>query len=522
MFLCPSGAPGNDIGTPVKRKDMSTTPQKPDSIKVPLAADRNKVSFGIKTPGKAHPPTSSSSSAEKPGPHSTNPFMSKSHSEPVLGLAKPRIVMQIKNGKATTIEKSPDGRKKILSDDEEVVASMSEKKAHKKVRKSVLVPYGNESSTDSDTDSRQGRENKVKRERKEDNNGVVFDTKLNATTSVPGNIHLMKNISGPASNGEANRHKEKEERVEKLASNKGAILAELNKSTDSIHSERHVKHAQNPHEEKRSVDKPAKTEVNTSNNCHANYNGHHVYMKHRNGEIHIYDSPIEDKHEVKHHKDIQEEDKHHIHSNNHGHNSAKKRKLIDDARIDIVNGEFHVVSDKKPLLISPENGHHEKQYKDSEEYRLLKKAKKHKKHKKDKHRHKEHKYETLLNESDSRHNEEDHHVKKHKKKKRKHKERGYDIEEEHSYKKRHYDEEEDHSYKKRHHEEEEDHSYKKKRYEEHGEGRGHKHYHHHGDSVENKVHKRQRQESESSSSGDFEWVEKKIDTPVKHSKSAAW
>ena len=485
-----SGIPGNDIGSPVKRKDMSVTPQKPDTIKVPLAADRNKVSFGIKTPGKAHPP-SLNSSVEKSTSHTTISQMSKSHSEPALGSAKPRIVMQIKNGRATTIEKSPDGQKKILSDDEEVMGRMSEKKAHKKVRKSVLVPYGNESSSDSDTDSRQSKDVKVKRERKEDSNNVVFDTKLNATTSVPGNIHLMKGISSHVANGEANRHKEKVERVEKMEK-KTANVAELNRSTDSIHSERHGKHANSIHEEKQPFDNPAKSEVNISNNCHPNHNGHHVYMKHPNGGIHIYDSePTEDKPEVKHHIEVKPEDKH------HSHNNVKKRKLIEDARIDIVNGEFHVVSDKKPLLTPAENGQTEKQYKDSEEYRLLKKAKKHKKHKKEKHRHKEQRYETLLNESDSRHQvEEEHHVKKHKKKKRKHKEcGGYDIEEEHSYKKR--------------------------RHEEHGEGKVHKHYHH-GETQEGKVHKRQRQESESSSSVEFEWVEKKIDTPVKHSKSAAW
>ena len=465
---------------------MKVTPPKPDTIKIPLATDRNKVSFDIKTPGMAHPPTFTAS-VEKSTSHISNSQMAKSHSEPALGMAKPRIVMQIKNGKATTIEKSPDGQKKILSDDEEVIARLNEKKSHKKFRKSLLVPYGSESSSDSDSDANKNKETKVKRERKEGDNGVVFDTKLNATTSVPGNIHLMKSISSHVSNGEVSKHKDK---VEKTEPTKATSTTESGKSTDSIHSEKFIKHAQSVQDEKTS-DKPrsekaAKTEGNVSNNCQANYNGHHVFMKHPNGGIHIYDTePMDNKPEAKHHKD----------DKNHSHNNVKKRKLIEDARIDIVNGEFHIVSDKKPLLTPGEKGHCEAHYEDSEEYRLLKKAKKHKKHKKDKHRDKEQRYETLFNESDHRHHSEEHHVKKHKKKKRKHKDQEYDIEEEHSYKKR--------------------------RHEEYEEGKAHKH-HHHGETAEDRVHKRHRHESESSSSVEFEWVEKKIDTPVKQSKSAAW
>lgn len=420
----------SDLGTPIARKETKSTPQKPDTIKVPLAADRNKVSFGIKTPSKAHSP-----SASPYVKHESK--MPSSKSEPVLNVAKPRIVMQIKHGKCMTIETSPDGQKKIVSDDEEVVAKTEERKSHKKFKKSLLVPYAAESSSDTDTGSKVEDKPKVKKkDKRETENDVVFDTKLNATTSVPGNLHLMKSISTHLANS---------------SPPKPTVALETSKSTDSVQDE-----------------KPAKNE-NVSNNCQESSNG--IHMKHRNGDIHIYDSATQSSHA---------EDRHHT--------AGKKRKLIEDARIDMVNGEFHVVSEKIPLLDPVEHSHRDK---DSDEYRLLKKAKKHKKHKKDKHRHKEHRYEELINESDMH---SDHQVKKHKKKKRKHKERDYDIEEEHSYKKR--------------------------KYEEPSEVRAQKRHHHF--ETEERVHKRPRHESESSSSAEFEWVERKVDTPAKVSKSAFW
>lgn len=462
IFPFAASAQGSDIGVPVKRKELNETPQKPDAIKAPISADRNKVAFDIKTPGKAHQSTFNSNA------NATAKQMTKFPSEPILGSAKPRIVMQIKNGKATTIERSPDGQNKILSDDEEVMAKMKENKSHKKFRKSLLVPYGSESSSESDTGGNKDIRSKIKKERKENGDSVVFDTRLNATTSVPGNHHLIKSISNHSNTNESVKHKEKTEAWTVIDVTEPVI------TNGSIHNEKHAKFAHSVQAEK-----PVKSE-NVCNGSHSNLNGNHVYMKHPNGGIHIYDSePTDNKIEEKHPV---------------SHVAGKKRKLNEDGRIDIINGEFHVESDKKPLLNLVENGHGEKNYIDSEEYSLLKKAKKHKKHKKDKHRHKEYKYETLVNESDHSHHSE-HHVKKHKKKKRKQKDRDYDIEEEHSYKKR--------------------------QYEEPCETKAHKH-HHHSEAVEERVYKRQRNESESGSSTEFEWVERKINPPVKMSKSAAW
>ena len=55
---------------------------------------------------------------------------------------------------------------------------------------------------------------------------------------------------------------------------------------------------------------------------------------------------------------------------------------------DVMHCEFHVVSDKVPLLSSVEKE------RESNEYNIVKKLKKHKKHKKDKHRNKDGHYLT--------------------------------------------------------------------------------------------------------------------------------
>ena len=343
--------------------------------------------------------------------------------------------MQIKHGKVMTIEASPDGQRKILSDDEEVMAKTSRKESHKKYsKKSVLVPYGNESSSDSDAGIKVNDRPKVKKkERKED---VVFDTSLNATTSVPGNIHLMKTVSNHTD------------------------ITEPSKPTSSVQKE-----------------KAAKSE-NVLNDCDDNLNASHAQIKHSDSDSHKAKPVAEDKHD---------NDKHHT-----VHTAGKKRKLIEGAKTDVMHGEFHVVSDKIPLLSSVDTESDQRD-KDLDEYTLMKKAKKHKKHKKDKHRNKEHKYEELVNESS---HQSEHHVKKHKKKKRKHR---------------------DYS------QEDEEHSHKKRKHRESSEERSRKHHHHHhSESVEERHHKRQRQESESSSSVEFEWVERTVDTPVRLSKSTSW
>ena len=401
------------------KTESKHTPQKQDTMRAPLSADRNKISFGIKPP-KVHQSPSSDGN-------------SNAHKESSPGSTKPRIVMQIKHGKVMTIEASPDGQRKIVSDDEEVIAKASRKEHKKFSKKSVLVPYGNESSSDSDASTRVDRA-KIKKEKKEaDSERIVFDTSLHATTSVPGNVHLLKTIP---------THTDK---------------TESNKPTTSVHK-----------------DKPAKND-SILNESKDNVFASPAQKKHFDSDSHKAKS--EDKHE--------DNDKH-----LHAHSAGKKRKLIEGARIDVMHGEFHVVSDKVPLLSSVEKE------RESNEYNIVKKLKKHKKHKKDKHRNKEHKYEELVNTS-SHHSE--HHVKKHKKKKRKHKERDHslDIEEEHSYRKKKHQETSDERMQKPHH-------------------------HHNSDSSEERHRKRKRQESESSSSVEFEWVERTVPTPPKLSKSTSW
>lgn len=158
-----------DHGMPVSRKSLSETNLHPStslphasthtkpSNPIPSPANREKVTFGIKP--KQFP---------KPQDH---------HKD-----EKPRIVMQIKNGKVTTFEKSPNG-------------------------KSKLVPYDGESDSDNDTGHGTGKKTNgsVKTSHEDQNkagngnmskmrngSGIVFDQKLNATTSVPGNVHLLE------------------------------------------------------------------------------------------------------------------------------------------------------------------------------------------------------------------------------------------------------------------------------------------------------------------------------------------
>ncbi|XP_041363916.1 LOW QUALITY PROTEIN: ubiquitin carboxyl-terminal hydrolase 36-like [Gigantopelta aegis] len=93
--------------------------------------------------------------------------------------AKPRIVVHIKNGKVTTFERSRD---KLVNGDS-------------KPHMPGLVPYGDDSDSDHERPNKVNGNNGVPVHRNGDdviqNGTVVFDSKLNATTSVPGNASLL-------------------------------------------------------------------------------------------------------------------------------------------------------------------------------------------------------------------------------------------------------------------------------------------------------------------------------------------
>ena len=182
----------NELGSPLARKQAAETvigPQKPKPQPSPLTSsspnakplpvNREKVAFGLNPPGLK---TQQSGQPDKP--------------------EKPRIVMQIKNGKVTTFEKSPNGKSKIVGDSEKL--------------KSKLVPYGDDSESDTEnagihrqkngspskilqqTPSKfpQQAPNKIPLQTTNDKKNkesvdVIFDKKLNTTTSVPGNANLL-------------------------------------------------------------------------------------------------------------------------------------------------------------------------------------------------------------------------------------------------------------------------------------------------------------------------------------------
>ena len=178
----------NDFGTALPRKNHSHQSLHPSKSSVvtgscnvskatSLPEKREKVSFGIGSYSKGDTVRSASDSNSKSGE------------------AKPRIVMQIKNGIVTTIEK-PAAAGKLAERGEE--------------RLSKLVPYTGDSESDQENKSgsssspqptfpkSKSLENYHSGGSKPADSGttgdtkVVFDQSLNATTSVPGNAHLLE------------------------------------------------------------------------------------------------------------------------------------------------------------------------------------------------------------------------------------------------------------------------------------------------------------------------------------------
>jgi hypothetical protein len=142
----------------------SNASQSASATATPLPEKRDKVVFGLnKTPSHTKSPGNSDGK---------------------------RIVMQIKNGKVTTYERSPNGKSKIVNGDK--VSSR-------------LVPYGDDSDSDDErvvvnggkqslyvNGKNQVLQDMRDSEKQRNDHRVVFDKKLNATTSVPGNAHLLE------------------------------------------------------------------------------------------------------------------------------------------------------------------------------------------------------------------------------------------------------------------------------------------------------------------------------------------
>lgn len=178
----------NDFGTAHPRKNHSLQSLHPSKSSVVTGScnvskttsvpeKREKESFGIGSYSKGDTVKSASDSNSKSGE------------------AKPRIVMQIKNGIVTTIEKPAAAGKTAEKEEEQL---------------SKLVPYTGESESDQENKSGSSNspqptfpkskslESYCSGGRKPADSGatgdtkVVFDQSLNATTSVPGNAHLLE------------------------------------------------------------------------------------------------------------------------------------------------------------------------------------------------------------------------------------------------------------------------------------------------------------------------------------------
>ncbi|KAL3876474.1 hypothetical protein ACJMK2_034317 [Sinanodonta woodiana] len=214
--------PVNELGKPLKKGTPASTftptfHSKPNTFPsaTALPEKRDKVSFGLKTPQ-----TKSSLQQQ----------------QPLIDISStPRIVLKISQGKATAVERSPDGKDTVMSGDDEISTESVVKNISTSV-KSRLVPYTADSNS-SDSEQEAKRRAQIERKRKSSSNSpdnkqklarlngdvlekpskatealvvddrlktwkgdksngipssLIFDRKLNATTSVPGNAHLLE------------------------------------------------------------------------------------------------------------------------------------------------------------------------------------------------------------------------------------------------------------------------------------------------------------------------------------------
>lgn len=121
----------NDVGVPVPRQMLSpvkapqtSTSTSSSSATTLLPQKHKKISFGIATPKPFQAVQN-----QMPQPMQTQDSVGSSNTL----TTSPRIVMHIKNGKVTTIEKSPDGKSKVVKGSPK--------------RQSMLVPYDDDSDS---------------------------------------------------------------------------------------------------------------------------------------------------------------------------------------------------------------------------------------------------------------------------------------------------------------------------------------------------------------------------------------
>lgn len=444
--------PSNEVGSPFKA--------------TPLATKREKVSisFGVKPANKFGAPANHAS-----------PLVQKLDSTP-------RLVMKIKDGKSITIETSPDGEKRILSDDDEVLAKRNEKRQKKMIKKSRLVPYGDNTSSDSDVSAKEapmvhsgshgvGRKDEV-----------VLDPKLNTTTSVPGNTHLYETVT----------KKEKIDSSSHQHTDKGKehkhghtpLKRAMSDSLTCVTGHSPAKHAGGP-DWLTTVDpvlSPSLGSSSSSNHSHSSSTDWSVTKNSSKmlssslserqtaqwtvtpgrAELAVRRSFSEDS--VKPNFDSVEKD--HAGYAKPQTTNMKRQAMQEQLKsVELTKNPCFpspvVTSDRVCLLNTP-------QVKDraEDEYKALKKAKKHKKHKKHRHEDKDYGYSQMSDES-----EHSHKKKKKKKKKHKHREQDEQRDEQQASKRKH-----------------------------------------HKDRENDSSPKRARQDSDSSSQ-EFVWVEKKVTKP---------
>ncbi|KAL4240499.1 Ubiquitin carboxyl-terminal hydrolase 42 [Mactra antiquata] len=457
-----NGIPTNDIGLPVK------------SPFLPLSANREKIRINLdvkpKTPEKS---CSSSKPSDKSSP-------------------APRLVMKIKDGKSITIETSPDGERRILSDDDEVIAMMNEKRNKKFSKKPRIVPYQDDSNSDSDWSSQGSTQKSTvshsslsygkKENLKEKCHGkdkVVFDGALNTTTSVPGNAHLFGTVTMKdkvSHNSSPRQDRPKDLKMftpnSKSLNNHSPAKKPLTESLSCVTTPHPAKHS-GQGEWHTSIESVLSPSVGSnSSSTHSTCSTHDNWT--------ITPNKVKSVEKSASSSSQYTEDKRNLDSSNASYNSSP----------------FTVISDKECLL-KPKGD------KNSSEYKLYKKMKKKlrkEKRRKREHIEREHNYTELSDDGERRQH----------KKKKKHKHKYHDDEREDVYhrEKKHGDVSTVSQY-----------------------GRDDKKYHkedvrfREDKLTDDKLHKRKherdtcdistkRSRKESESSSEFEWVEKTVEKPV--------
>ncbi|WAQ97468.1 UBP36-like protein [Mya arenaria] len=431
-----SNVPSTDIGKPVK------------SPLAPLSSNREKIriSLGVKplnkTPEQAKP-TVKSGQTTPSNPRLTPAATPTKSGDKPNAPPTPKLVMKIQNGKAITIETSPNGVRRILSDDDEVVSKMNEKKQRKHKKRSSLVPYGDDSTSDSDcSKGTSSHVNGIARKRRldstedkslptspklkfvenqngahplhehnygiKDKNGILFDKSLNTTTSVPGNAHLMETITmkDRLSHAHPDRSRDLKNTSQKNSTPVRKNLAESLSCNTTANAAKHAGAT-----EWTTVIESVKSPVGSSHSNCSVQSGHSTSEWSVTKNKLLHNGHSNDGWTVTPNKD----DAVKTSGSQTCVSGDVKKAKYDYATTDSYSSPFLIDNGTSCLL----NAEQEKD-KTSEENRLYKKAKKHKKHKKHKHedRDRQHKYSELDESPTNSH--------KKKKKKKKHKHRAED------------------------------------------------------------------------------------------------